>query len=71
MPTGKCPKCEATLNNVNINAIDINEGLRPRFKGVTYTCPYCHTVLGVGVDPFALKNDTVKETLQALRQGRS
>ena len=45
---------------------------RPSFlfwwEGVAYHCPGCHAVLGVGIDPIALKTDIVNEVVEALRK---
>jgi hypothetical protein len=34
---------------------------------VTYNCPFCFSVLSVGIDPVALKADTVAEVVRALK----
>jgi hypothetical protein len=56
----KCPECDKILTNVDFHETRIGplfstDGLR----GIIYQCPYCQHVLGVGVDPVALKTDTV------------
>lgn len=37
---------------------------------VTYNCPFCFTVLSVGIDPVALKSDTIDGVVEALRKNR-
>ena len=64
--TGKCPKCEKVLLNVTIQAMPIHEGFQPRWKGVSYLCPTCHTILGVQMDPITLITDTVSDLVKAL-----
>jgi len=43
--------------------------MRSAYKGVSYVCPSmgCHLVLGVGLDPIALKTDLVNEIVKKLR----
>lgn len=72
MKTGKCPGCKKTLMSARFDAIPVHEGIATTsngFKGVSFSCPSCHCVLGVGVDPFALKADIVAEVVNHLRQG--
>lgn len=59
---GKCPKCEKILNNVRIALVDCKEGLAGRsWRGVSYACPFCNTILSVQIDPIAIKTDIVAE----------
>lgn len=64
--TGKCPKCESTLSNVKLQGMPVNEGFQERWHGVSYLCPHCDTILGVSIDPIAIKTDIVKEILRGL-----
>lgn len=41
-----------------------------RWNCVTYNCPLCFTVLSVGIDPVALKSDTITGVVEALRSDR-
>jgi hypothetical protein len=62
---GKCPKCENTISNVDLQGPTIgNSVFGPLVPGMTAVCPRCRTVLGVTVDPVALKREIVKEVLQ-------
>jgi len=63
-----CPKCEKPVTSVTIDSVDVATGTRT-YKGVSYTCPSCHCVLSVAIDPVALKADTVSEILKALGRG--
>jgi hypothetical protein len=68
---GKCPKCEKTISSVNVEHVDIKQGFSgPQWHGASYTCPYCHAVLSVEIDPIALKTDIVQELFERLRQGK-
>lgn len=64
---GKCPKCETTVSSVALEDVTVNVGFQPRWRGVSFCCPTCRAVLGVGIDPVALKADIVGEVVAALR----
>jgi uncharacterized protein with PIN domain len=69
---GVCPYCKATVSKVMLEGITIEPN--PTFdgipyNGVSYLCHSCHSVLGVGIDPVALKNDTVAGVLKGLGRG--
>ena len=66
MNTGKCPKCERVITSATVEELTLSAGFMPRWKGLSYSCPYCHTILGVQVNPLAIKNDTVSETVAEL-----
>lgn len=58
---GECPHCEKVLTYVNFGEIRIGAPLTDGWRGISYVCPYCGSLLGIGVDPVALKSDTVSE----------
>ncbi len=61
----KCPKCEKAFTYANVKAIDAKDG-RLSWKAVSYNCPFCQTSLSVGIDPIAIKTETVSEIIKAL-----
>ena len=65
--TNKCPKCEAIIGSVNIGEADGKAGFQSRWRCIAYSCPICFSVLGIQMDPIALKADTVDELFQKLR----
>lgn len=67
MNQGKCPKCGATVASVDIESVTVRLGFQPKWHGVNYCCPGCHSVLGVSIDPIALKTDIVGEVIEALK----
>ena len=67
---GKCPKCENAVTSVSIEHVDVTQAFTQKWHGVSFLCPHCQTVLGVGIDPVALKTDTVKEVVKALQGAR-
>lgn len=68
--TGKCPKCGNVPSfGVNLQTVDVRGGAGVVWHGVMYVCPnpQCQTILGVGMDPVALKTDTVNAVVRKLR----
>lgn len=66
MNTGKCPKCDKTPISVVLEAMDVRQSGRSAWKGVSYLCSHCRTILSVGIDPVALMNDTVDKIRRGL-----
>ena len=67
---GKCPKCDRRVSNVEVEDVEVKVGFQPKWHGVSFVCPYCKTILGVGIDPISLKADTVSEVVEKLKTGR-
>src|SRR5258706_12456637 len=65
--TMKCPKCDRSLVHLKLATPEIRDRTT-KWLGVAYLCPYCNSILGAGIDPVALKTDTVQEVLKALRK---
>lgn len=69
MMTGKCPGCKKVpAFGVNLQTVDINGPNATKWNGVAYVCPnlQCQTILGVGIDPVALKTDTINGVVKRL-----
>ncbi len=59
---GKCPKCEKMLNSVRVEDVVGKVGSSSQtIKCASYSCPYCHTIISVDVDPYALVAEIVKK----------
>jgi hypothetical protein len=69
MNVGKCPNtaCGKVLTYINFETVKVREKLQERWKGVTYLCPHCHTILGAEIDPVALMGDTIKGVVKELK----
>lgn len=69
MNLGKCPGCKKLIQTVKMEGITIEPSLgftAPSYHGVSYLCPYCNVILGVSIDPIAVKTDTVRDVLSGL-----
>jgi uncharacterized protein with PIN domain len=68
--TGQCPSCKTLITHVHIEKMDIKLDLTSTYVGVSYVCPNCQSILSVGIDPVALKTDTVDDIAEKLEQER-
>jgi transcription elongation factor Elf1 len=50
----KCPKCSQFVSSATLNDVKIGN-----WNGVSYSCPFCFSVLSIAIDPVALKSDTI------------
>ena len=64
----KCPKCNAIIANVNLEDMPIHVDYQHAWEGIVFSCPRCLTILGIQIDPVALKDDLRNEILNALRE---
>lgn len=65
--SGKCLKCDRLVTRVKIDAINGSID-RAAYKCISFLCPWCSAVLGVQIDPVAVKADTIDGLMQALRK---
>jgi phage FluMu protein Com len=65
---GKCPKCDKLVMNVYIADVTAQVPFNGKsWNAISYNCPHCQTVLGVQIDPIAIKADIVDELFRKLR----
>lgn len=64
----KCPKCENVIRELVAEPVSMKNG-NGSLKGAAYLCPACRSVLGAGLDPLAVIDETVSRLIAALRQG--
>jgi len=64
---GLCPKCEKPITRVSLEKVDVTQGSQAKWLGVSYSCPWCMTILSVGIDPIALKTDTINGVVSQLQ----
>jgi hypothetical protein len=67
--SGKCPHCEHIIGHAKAESIEIRVGTTDKYKGISYCCPSCRSVLSVSMDPLALNQNLVNRLMQALRKG--
>ena len=69
MSQGKCPKCDHAVNRYIFEVVEARESIGTvGRKAVSFLCPHCKAVLGVQIDPLAVKTETVAEIVAILRQ---
>ena len=61
MNKGKCPKCDSVIESVIAEDLSLNDEKQPRWRGFSYSCPSCRTVLGVQMNPLALNVDLLAQ----------
>ena len=66
MNTGKCPSCGQIVSKVDTEHLTIGVPPKRAWHGISYVCPECRVILGVQIDPVALKSDIVKELSQKI-----
>lgn len=66
--SGKCQQCKTTVNRANAEPIEIKVG-KEKYKGISYFCPSCHSVLSVSMDPLGLNQNLVIRLMKALGRG--
>lgn len=67
--SGKCPHCQRVLGYVKAEAIEIRASTKDKYKGISYSCPSCHSVLSVSMDPLALNQNILNRLPTALGKG--
>jgi|HubBroStandDraft_6_1064221.scaffolds.fasta_scaffold1257984_2 hypothetical protein len=70
MSSGLCPKCGTTVSSAIQEPITIKGHRRaePKYRGVSYVCPFCGCVLSVGIDPSVLRSEIAAQVLAGLRR---
>jgi predicted Zn finger-like uncharacterized protein len=66
---GKCPKCAKVVDRAIIGIIDIDAAKifpETTYKGMTFSCPWCETVIAVTMDQIALNADLVSRLFRAV-----
>jgi len=69
--SGKCPGCGKIPQRLNMQPIDAGQPFSGgAYHCVSYVCPnvQCQTILGVQMDPLALKADIVNAVAKKLGQ---
>jgi len=68
MLRGKCPKCEGVLTFVKVVDMPVKTEGGTTWKGAAFICPLCFAILSTGIDPHALKGETVDDIVTALQK---
>src|SRR5580704_15477530 len=67
---GKCPKCERPIRTVKYTRFRL-DGINQGWDGVGYLCPYCLSVLSVGINPKVLAANVAVELESDFEQLRT
>ena len=65
--TGKCPKCDGLVRNVKVEDVGVDVGFQATWKGFSFLCHSCNAILGVQINPLALKNDIIDGVVKELK----
>jgi hypothetical protein len=57
MNQGICTKCEKPITSVQTENVSIDVGVTPKWKGFSFYCPNCKTVLSVCINPLLIRQD--------------
>ena len=68
MNLNQCPKCATVISKVNAEAVEIVLSRSDRYRGLSYACPHCQSVLSIQMNPLTLKDDTLGELQASLGQ---
>jgi hypothetical protein len=64
----KCPKCDTRITRVIAGHTTAEVPMGSSWNSIVYECPNCHALLGVQIDPIALKTDIIEELFKKLRK---
>lgn len=66
--TGKCPKCEKVIYDVSVEDIVLKVGFQRAWKGFSYLCPHCKTIISIQMNPLTLNDDLKNNVLNSLKK---
>lgn len=64
---GVCPHCKANITDVTIASVTLEASNLSTFRGLSYSCPHCQSVLNVGIDPGTQIAALTASVMEALR----
>jgi transcription elongation factor Elf1 len=69
---GNCPHCKKELQSVEFTEIPLKKVILDNspYRGLTYICPHCRSVLSVQIDPIAVRTE-IQNTTAALGKSRN
>ena len=68
MNINKCPKCDRVISTVSAEPVEIALSRSDRYRGHSYSCPHCESVLSIQMNPLTLKDDIIGEIQTSLEQ---
>jgi len=64
--TGKCPYCQKVVARVKVEDVDICVGFQSKWRGFSYQCTSCGSLLSVEMNPLTLNEDLRDDILDQL-----
>lgn len=65
IPNGKCLNCQQVIPDVAVEPIGTQKPLAGGWNAICFLCPFCRTILGVQLDPVAIRQDIVESVSKA------
>ena len=65
----QCPKRSESITKANLENVLIRAHPQD-WSGLAYTCPHCGSIIGIQIDPVALKDDVVAQVSAVSQQVR-
>ena len=63
----RCPHCKMALTYVDNPPMPVGKPGGNQWNGIAYCCPHCRSILGIVIDPIALRNETIAGVVAQLR----
>ena len=61
-----CPICKKAVSTARVESVQLLDSNGATYNGAKFSCASCGSVLSLGIDPLAQRNDIVLEILFAL-----
>jgi len=65
---GICPHCLKRIPHVNVQDVDMKYDVMVQWRGYSYQCPSCKSVLGVQMDPRTVNDELKDDILEELKK---
>ena len=66
--TGICPHCKKKIANFKVQDVDMKYDIMLQWRGYSYQCPSCNSVLGVQMNPVTLNEELKDDILKELKK---
>ncbi len=66
--TGKCPYCKKQIAYVKAQDVDIKYDVMVQWRGYSYQCPSCQSIIGIQMNPHILNEELEGDILKELKK---